>query len=167
MSRLATDAELDAAIKGLTAGPGAPLVDELTKRVRGAPTHTVRMAPEVAEAFLGELELARLTAAKLGAEVLAHRRNIKLHEAAPPSAMRECDNCLHYAPVTSPDAQAAPITQAISKDPGVCTANPPIAQQRGTSPATSIVSIFPTVHPRWRCGRWEAVTTAGLKVPRD
>ncbi|MFV0623760.1 hypothetical protein ACBY01_07095 [Sphingomonas sp. ac-8] len=165
MSGTATDAELAAAIKGLTAGPGASLVDELKDRVRGAPTHTVRMDPAVAEAFLGELELARLTAAKLGVEVAAHRRNIKIADASPRSPMRECSNCLHYISALSPDATKSPEMQAIAKDAGACTANPPMSHQRGTAPHTSTVSIFPTVHPHWRCGRWELLTTAGLKVP--
>lgn len=164
MSRTVSDAELDAAIKGLTAGPGADYVDELAKRVAGAPGHTVRMAPEVATALLGELELARLTAAKLGVEVLAYRRNIKIADAAPSSPMRECSNCLHYVSALSTDATKAPEMQAIAKDVGACTANPPTAQLRGTAPHTSAVSIFPTVHPGWRCGRWELLTTPALKA---
>ena len=167
MSRLATDVELDAAIRGVTAGPGARLVDQLADSHRRAPASDIRLTPAVTTALLGELELARLTAAKLGMEVLAHRRNIKLHEGEPPSKLRECDNCLHYSAVLSNDAQAAPSMQAISKDPGVCTANPPSVQQRGNPPHLTTSSIFPPVHPRWRCGRWEKLTTPGLKVPGE
>lgn len=167
MTKLASDAELDVAIRGLTAGPGAELVEKFAAHHRVAPAQIVRMDPAVATALLGELELARLTAAKLGVEVLAHRRNIKLHNEAPPSPMRECSNCLHYASVLSADAQAAPAPQAIAKDPGVCTLNPPVSQQRGTAPNTSTVSIFPTVHPHWRCSHWARITTADLKVPSE
>lgn len=167
MSKTVADAEVDAAIKGLTAGPGAQIVDQFAARHRAAPAHDIRMAGEVASMLLGELELARLTAARLGVEVLAHRRNIKIHESAPPSKMRECSNCLHYAATLSADATAEPAMQSISKDPGVCTLNPPTSQQRGAPPNTSIVSIFPTVHPLWRCGHWARVATVDLKVPSE
>lgn len=167
MTKAATDAELDAAIKGLAAGPGAELVDRFAAQHRSSPALIVRMDPAVATVLLEELALARLIAAKLGVEVLAHRRNIKLHDTAPPSPMRECSNCLHYASVLSADAQAAPTPQAIAKDPGVCTLNPPVSQQRGTSPSPVTVSFFPTVHPGWRCSHWAKLTTAGQKVPQE
>lgn len=167
MSKLVTDAELDAAIKGLATGAGAEIVDRFVAIHFAAPAQIVRMDPAVADALLSELDLARLTAAKLAVEVLAHRRNIKIYETAPPSKMRECSNCVHYAAVLSPDAQAAPEIQAIVKDAGACTVNPPTMQQRGVPPHVTNVSNFPLVHPLWRCGRWEKVTTISLKVPSE
>ncbi len=161
MTKLLSDEQLAAVIAKKLVGSGHALIEDLREAARRGAGALVRI--ESVGPFVGEVDMLREVAARLGIEVRAFRDNVQLERDAPPPRLQSCLNCISFDAVKSTEAHMKVDRQAIVSEAGVCRHNPPTGIPRGSAGGPPVASSFPPVWPDQWCRRWEHLTNR--KVP--
>lgn len=153
------DSEIEKIIDGKL--PWRPNVSVLFNEVQVFPEHgLVRIAAQSLRDALVEIDEARGLAGLLATEIKAWRSNSAVYAEAVDKSNPRCWNCLHWQQLQSAIATLPPKLQAIPKDPGACTLNPPAMIPKGAGEHLSTTSSFPPVHPFQVCSHHQPAPKA-------
>lgn len=156
MTKLLSGERVAEAIAKKLMGDAHPLIEDMRQQTASAhPDSRVIVSAAGMRMLIGEVDMLREVAARLGTEVRAFRNNVQLQRDAPPSRDQSCLNCRFFEAVKSTEAHIVVGRQAIVQDAGACCRQPPSPGPRGSSGDSPSTSFFTPVHPSKWCGGWE------------